>query len=64
MSLTLTNKQSIQEDLKLENKRKEKEKEKFRLDTSNKSLLSLILTIPLSQVYSQTNMGPENVSIK
>ena len=49
----ITNKQSKQEDLKAENKRKEKEK--FRLDTLHKSFPSLILTISLSQVYSQTN---------
>ena len=34
---------------------KEKEKERFRLDTSQKSFLSLILTVPFNQIYSQTN---------
>ena len=69
----LTNKQSKQEDLKAENKRKEKEK--FRLDTLHKSFSNLILTVPLSEVYSQINtkvisnvklegLGAENVSIK
>ena len=54
---------------------KEKEKERFRLDTSQKSFLSLILTVPFNQIYSQTNkkvisnvklegLGPKNVPIK
>ena len=35
---------------------KETEKKKeFRLDTSHKSFPNLILTVPLSQIYSQTN---------
>ena len=54
---------------------KEKEKERFRLDTSQKSFLSLILTVPFNQIYSQTNkkvisnvkqkgLGSEKIQIK
>ena len=54
---------------------KERKKEKFRLDTSHKSFPNLILTIPFSQIYLQTNkkvicniklkgLGLEKVSIK
>ena len=67
------NKQNKQEDLKANNKRKEKEK--FKRIPHTKSFPSLILTVPLSQVYSQTNkkvisnvklkgLGPEKVLIK
>jgi len=46
-----------------------------RLNTSNKRFTSLILTVPLSQIYSQTNkrvisnvelkgLGPEKILIK
>ena len=63
------------ERFKVENERKEKKKKKFRLDTSHKIFPSLVLTIPLSQVYSQINnkvisnvklegLGPEKVSVK
>ena len=52
-----------QKDLKAKNKRKEKEK--FRLDTSHKSFPSLVLTVPLSQVYSETNKKViSNVKLK
>ena len=72
---TYLNKQTKQTRGFMSRKIKEREKEKFRLDTSHKSFTSFILTIPLSQIYSQTNkkmisnvklegLGPENVSIK
>ena len=52
-------------------KRKRNKKKRVRLNTLNKSFPNLILTIPLSQIYSKTNkkvisniklegLGPEN----
>ena len=56
-------------------KKKKKQRERVRPNTLNQSFPSLILTIPLNQVYSQTNnkvisniklegLGPGNVPIK
>ena len=55
--------------------KREGTRKSLRLDTSHKNFLSLILTVTLSQIYSQTNkkvisniklegLEPEKVSIK